>query len=71
MKGMVCPDQINKTSLLCYDEWNEEIFESLPDFLKDKIKRSTEYFTMRKITSVSQEPESENENVSQESEPPF
>jgi len=61
MKGMVCPDQISKTSLLCYDEFDEELFESLPEFLKDKIKSSTEYFAMRNVsqesntTTISQE----------------
>ena len=46
MKGMVCPEQINETSLLCYDDFNEQLFESLPDFLKDKIKISVEYNAM-------------------------
>lgn len=46
MKGMVCPEQINETSLLCYDDFNEQLFESLPDFLKDKIKSSAEYNAM-------------------------
>lgn len=69
MKGMVCPEQINKTSLLCYDEFDHELFETLPDFLKDKIRKSSEYQAMN---NVSQDPQSE--NVSQQidqSEPPF
>ena len=61
MKGMVCPEQINKTSLLCYDEFDYELFETLPDFLKDKIRKSAEYQAMN---NVSQEPQTE--NVSQE-----
>jgi hypothetical protein len=71
MKGMVCPEQINETSLLCYDDFNEQLFESLPDFLKDKIKSSVEYFAM-KHGSISQEPISENvAQDSAESELPF
>ena len=70
MKGMVCPEQINKTSLLCYDEFDYELFKTLPDFLKDKIRKSVEYQAMN---NISQDPQSE--NVSQEqidqSEPPF
>ena len=44
-----------------YDEFDEELFESLPEFLKDKIKSSTEYFAMRNVsqesntTTISQE----------------
>lgn len=42
-KNFECPPQINQTRLLSFDEWNETIFESLPDFLKTKIKSSKEY----------------------------
>lgn len=42
-KGFVCPEQINATQLLTYEEWDEAIFNSLPDFIKDKIKKSNEY----------------------------
>jgi hypothetical protein len=43
MKGQTCPDQINPTKVLSYDNFNWELFESLSDFTKDKIKSSVEY----------------------------
>jgi hypothetical protein len=45
-KGLECPNQINQTVELSFDNWNQNIFDSLPDFLKDKIKVSKEYSAM-------------------------
>lgn len=46
-KGMKCPDQVNKKVLLDYDNFDTTLFESLPDFIKDKIKKSKEYQKMK------------------------
>lgn len=46
-KGMVCPLQINSDMELSFDNWVQEIFDKLPDFLKDKIKSSDEYKAMK------------------------
>ena len=43
MKGQTCPDQINPTKLLCFEDFNWEVFDTLPDWMKDKIKSSEEY----------------------------
>lgn len=48
-KGMECPDQINKSQILEYDNWNEELFAKLPPFIKDKIVKSQEYKKMKGI----------------------
>lgn len=45
-KGLQCPPQVNPTVILSYDNFNDEIFNSLPDFIKDKMKKSTEYHNM-------------------------
>lgn len=42
-KGIACPAQVNPSRLLSFDEWNETLFESLPDFIKNKIKSSKEF----------------------------
>ena len=42
-KGMSCSEQVSETRVLTYDNFNKEIFESLPQFLKDKMKESLEY----------------------------
>jgi hypothetical protein len=47
-KGMECAGAINPTMVLSYDNWNEEIFENLPDFLKEKIVSSDEYKQMKR-----------------------
>lgn len=45
-KGMVCPEQINPTFILSFDEWDEAKFEKLPTFIQEKIKSSAEYQKM-------------------------
>lgn len=42
-KGMTCPPQVNPMFVLSYDEWDQAKFDSLPDFIKDKMKTSLEY----------------------------
>lgn len=42
-KGMECPPAINKPKILNFDNFDHELFMSLPDFLKDKIRSSLEY----------------------------
>jgi hypothetical protein len=42
-KGMTVPPQINKTFVLSYDEFDANIFNSLPDFIKNKMQGSLEY----------------------------
>ena len=42
-KGMECPEMINERQELSFDNFKEELFESLPDFIKEKIQTSQEY----------------------------
>ncbi len=42
-KGMIAPAQVNPTFLLSYDDWSWEKFDSLPEWIKDKMKKSFEY----------------------------
>ncbi len=42
-KSMVCPDQINQTFILSFDQWDIEKFKSLPEFIQEKIKSSAEF----------------------------
>jgi len=46
-KGMTCPDQFNPSAELSYDNFDYALFESLPDFIKDKVKSSDEYKAMK------------------------
>ena len=52
MKGQVCPEQINPSKVLSYDEFNWELFESLSDYTKDKIKSSIEFKMMQEPGTV-------------------
>jgi hypothetical protein len=45
-KGMVCPPAVNAPQILNYTDFNQELFDKLPDFLKEKIKSSDEYKAM-------------------------
>lgn len=55
MKGMDIPKQVNPSRILSYDSWNEELFESLPKFIKDKIISTPEYQVLRNGTVQSDE----------------
>jgi hypothetical protein len=45
-EGMVVPPAVNPSFVLSYDAWSQEKFNSLPDFIKDKMKTSLEYKEM-------------------------
>lgn len=47
MKGQTCPQQVNKTRILAYDDFNWDLFESLSDYMKDKIRSSEEFRAMK------------------------
>ena len=42
-KGMVCPPQENPSFEFSVSEWNQEAFESMPNFLREKIMASFEF----------------------------
>lgn len=46
-KGMTCDPAINPTQVLSYENWNQDLFDKLPDFLKEKIQGSDEYKAMK------------------------
>lgn len=43
IKGMECPPQINPMRVLSFEQFNWETYETLSDYVKDKIKSSDEY----------------------------
>lgn len=49
MKGQTVKEAYNPITILTFQKWNEEYFQSLPDFIKDKIKQSDEYKAMKGI----------------------
>ncbi len=42
-KGMTCPEAINEPKSLSYDNFDKEYFVTLPQFIQDKMKSSSEY----------------------------
>jgi len=42
-KGMTCPPAINPTIVLSYDKWNEDVYQKLPDFIKEKMNVTEEF----------------------------
>jgi len=49
-KGMDCPELINERQELTYDNFKQELFESLPDFIKEKMIISKEYQSLNQDT---------------------
>jgi hypothetical protein len=43
MKNMVCPPRVRDLVYLDLDDWNQEVFDSLPNFVQEMIKQSEEY----------------------------
>lgn len=45
-QGITVPPQVNPTTCLSFDNWNQPLFESLPDFIQGDITKSPEYQAM-------------------------
>lgn len=43
MKGMEAPKGFNKQVILSYEKWNEELYQSLPEWMRLKIASTPEY----------------------------
>lgn len=51
-KATECPPQVNESFILDYEEnWSEEKFNKLPEFLRNKISQSDEYQKMKGIAT--------------------
>lgn len=61
-KGMTCPAQVNPSFVFELGAFDQTKFDSLPDFLKDKIKQSTEYQQLFGSSAAPAVPEYESEN---------
>lgn len=48
-KGMVCPAQINETFEFSWAEFDQQKFDSLPEWLQTKMKTSKEYAEMQSL----------------------
>lgn len=46
LKGVTVPPQVNASKLLSFDKWDENVFRSLPIFVREKIESSPEYAAM-------------------------
>lgn len=46
-KGVKCPNQINQTVVLEYENFDWNTFNALPDFIKQKVQSSAEYKEMQ------------------------
>lgn len=61
-KGIKCPPQINKNMVLQYDDFDYGLYDSLPEFIKDKVKTSEEYRAMTNPEETSFTDESFDDN---------
>jgi len=68
-KGITVPAQINSTFCLDYDNFDQAKFNSLPDFIKQKMQTSMEYSAL--IQPNHREFKSDNEPTKEESDLPF
>lgn len=62
-RGVTCPPQVNPTFILSYDDWNDEKFKSLPEFIRTKMVGSSEYRAMDNPTHTEM-PAEQHENAS-------
>lgn len=46
-KNLPVAKQFNSSRVVEFDKWDQELFESLPDFITDQIKTSLEYQAMK------------------------
>jgi len=70
-KGFVCPEQINQSFVFTYDDFDEVKFNSLPEFMRNKMVNSSEYKALVNPNEVHvNEPENAN-NSEPENDLPF
>ena len=55
MKSQKKPAQINPSKVLSYNNFDEAFFQSLPQFIKDKIVSSAEYQEMKNPSTLTEE----------------
>lgn len=53
---MTVPDQFNGSRYLSYDEWDWELFNSLPEFIRKKIESTPEFKALDKPHSAPSKP---------------
>jgi len=61
-KGIECPPQYNKTLLLSYDSFDVEVFNKLPDFIRNKMTGSLEYVAIQSPNHTNIEPSTASED---------
>jgi hypothetical protein len=61
-KGYVCPDAINPQFVFTYENFDQDKFNTLPDFLKNKMVNSDEYKLALSGGSHMESPYDEDEN---------
>ena len=47
MKSMIPPTPFNQQKILSYQDWDDNFYQSLPDWLKGKMAETPEYQTMK------------------------
>lgn len=52
MKGQKCPKAFNPPVVLTYENWNEEIFQKLPNFLRELMETTKEFKTLKGLSVV-------------------
>jgi hypothetical protein len=55
-KGTSCPDQVNKSFEFGYAEFSQAKFDSLPEWLRDKMKVTPEYKKATQASETKEEP---------------
>lgn len=55
MKGQECPNPVNPSRVLSYDNFDWKIFESLSEFMKERIKQSDEFRALQEPATVHDE----------------
>jgi len=70
-KGVQCPPQINSMVLWDYDNPDYDVFNQLPDFIKQKIQGSEEYQKLHHPNALSMDMAGGNNNVDQFDDLPF
>ncbi len=47
MKGIMCPPPLNDIFVLSFEKWNQDRFDKLPEFIREKIEKSPEYHDLK------------------------
>ncbi len=60
VRGMSCPEAFNTPKVLSFEKWDQQLFDSMPEFIRERIMASKEYREMKGMAPINKPSEEVN-----------